>query len=315
MSYNHLTLEERTCLALLHEEGMGIRAIAKILSRSPSTISRELKRGKTAAGGYSPYYSYSMAIHRRRQAKKSTLGLDPEKKNYVIEKLQLFWSPETIANRWAMEHPGSKISTSTIYRYIKRGWLPGISRKKHLRRRGKRRVHRNSNYNTIHPQRIIPEWPDEIRNRTRIGDWEGDTVQGARGKGCIATLVDRKSGFLCAWIVHSKEAGPTRQALLRALEGRPVQSLSLDNGAEFAEFLELEKQLNAPIYFAEPHKPWQRGCNENANGLLRFFFPKGYDFTQVSQDELQDVLELINSRPRKRLGWRSPLEIFSVALT
>lgn len=315
MSYNHLTREERFCLAELLEKKMSIRAIARMLGRAPSTISRELKRHRTKKG-YHPYYAYSQAIYRRRKPRrKSTLQSDPEKQEYVLAKLQEFWSPETIAGRWEMEHVGSKISASTIYRHIKRGLLPGITPKKNLRRRGKHKVHRNSNYNTIHPDRIIPDWPEAIVQRLRIGDWEGDTLCGGRGKGGAVTLVDRKSGYICGWVVHSREASETKSAILSALHGMPVFSLSLDNGPEFSEFRDIERLLHAPLFFAEPHKPWQRGCNENANDLLRFFFPKGCDFRLVSQDQFQLVLNCINLRPRKRLGWLSPFEVFfSVAL-
>lgn len=313
MSYTHLTRNERFCLEELRQNGQSIRAIARMLGRSASTISRELKRNSSKKG-YHPYYAYSQAVGRRRKAKGSSLQSDPEKRQYVIEKLQLYWSPEQIANSWKKEHAESSISVSTIYRHIKRGLLPGISRKKHLRRRGKRIVHRDSNYNTIHPDRIIPEWPEEIRQRVRIGDWEGDTISGGRGKGFAVTLVDRKTGFLCGRVIQSKDAATTRQAILDALDGLPVHSLSLDNGSEFAEFHELEQQLGAPVFFAEPHKPWQRGTNENTNDLLRFFFPKGCDFRNVSQDDFNNVVALINSRPRKRFNWIAPVDLFSVAL-
>ena len=149
---------------------------------------------------------------------------------------------------------------------------------------------RRANYNTIHPERIIPEWPEEIRKRERIGDWEGDTLCGGEGKGGAVTLVDRKSGLICGWVVHSRQARETRNAIVEALKDKPIKSLSLDNGSEFAVFRELEEQIKAPVYFAEPHKPWQRGCNENANGLLRYFFPRGCNFLDVSQAEFERVL-------------------------
>ena len=142
----------------------------------------------------------------------------------------------------------------------------------------------------------------------------GDTLCGGGGKGGAVTLVDRKSGWICGRVVHSRQASETREAILEALKDKPVHSLSLDNGSEFAEFRELEEQLEAPVYFAEPHKPWQRGCNENANGLLRFFFPKGCNFLEVSQAEFNRVLDLINHRPRKRLGWLSPFDVFFEAV-
>ena len=315
MSYIHLTREERFCLEVLLNKGLSIRAIARILRRSPSTISRELRRNRNK-NRYQHHDAYSKAVYRRRIPRKLTLQFEPEKLKYVVEKLEEFWSPEQIAHRWELEHPGSKICCSTIYRHILRKLLPGIDRKKHLRRRGKKKVHRKSNFNTIHPDRIIPEWPPEIRDRSRIGDWEGDTIRGGKGKGAAITLVDRKSGFLCGWVVQTGEAAENCEAIISALEGKTVRSISLDNGSEFALFHQLEQHLHAPVFFAEPHKPWQRGCNENANDLLRFFFTKGCDFRLVSQAEFDRVVALINNRPRKRLGWRTPFEVFfGVALT
>ena len=187
-----------------------------------------------------------------------------------------------------------------------------------LRRKDKQIRLRNPACMTIHPDRIIPDWPDEIRKRLRIGDWEGDTVYGGIGKGLLVTLVDRKTRFLCAAVIRSRNAAETRQAIVYLLNKLPCLSISLDNGSEFSEFQLLEKELQTSVYFAEPHKPWQRGTNENTNDILRFFYPKGYDFRTLSQQALQNVVDLINSRPRKCLGWKSPAEIFfdsSVALT
>ena len=315
MSYHHLTLKERYCLSELYDKGMSIRAIAQTLKRSPSMISREPKRNRSLKG-YHPYGAYSKAMHRRRMPRRLIISFERDKLQYLVCALvDLCWSPEQAAGYWNKLHPDDILSVSTIYRHIKRCLLPGVSAKAHLRRRGKRKVNRSANYNTIQPDRIIPQWPDVIRLRMRIGDWEGDTICGARGKGAAVTLVDRKSGYICGWVVHSRQADETKLAILNALKGLPVHSLSLDNGSEFAAFRELESQLNAPIFFAEPHKPWQRGCNENANGLLRSFFHKGCDFLNVSQDEFQRVLDLINHRPRKRLNWASPFDVFfSVAL-
>ena len=315
MSYKHITLEERICLEELRRKGKSIREIAQILGRAASTISRELKRN-SCKKGYVPWYAYCQSKHRARKVRRKMLYSEPEKLFYVIEKLQEAWTPEQIAGRWNQERPDNRLSCSTIYRYINNKLLPGISKKVHLRRHGKKKIHRNSEYNTIHPDRRIPEWPEEIVKRMRIGDWEGDTLNGGKGKGGIVTLVDRKTGYLCAHLVYSRDAKETRNALVSALKDMPVKSISLDNGSEFADFKELEKQLDAPVYFAEPHKPWQRGCNENANGLLRFFFPKGCDFRQVSPSLLQYIVDLINNRPRKRFNWRSPSSLFfSVALT
>ena len=232
-------------------------------------------------------------------------------------KLSQFWSPECIAAIWNRLHPLEPVSFSTIYLWLKKGLLVGFSRKTHLRRRGKKFQTRKANYNTIHPDRLIEEWPEDIVNRTRIGDWEGDTIYGAIGKGFVLTMVDRKSRLLCASLVSSRSPVETKAAIQRALHDVPVRSISLDNGSEFALFRDLENEINAPVFFARPHSPWQRGSNENLNGLLRFFFPKGSDFLSVTDEQLQFVVYLINSRPRKCLDWRSPIEVFlssSVAL-
>ena len=321
LSYTHFTLEERKYLQELLDKGYSFRKIASFLGRAPSSISREVRRNRSTSKSkaenpyrYHHWRANILAACRRQQHRRTAIPKGSAVYAYVTEKLQPFWSPEEIAERWKLEHPGETLAFSTIYRYIQRKDFPGIHRKTHLRRRGKNKnlVHHNSN--VIHPDRQIPEWPEEIIRRTRIGDWEGDTVYGGVGKGLLVTLVDRKTRFLCACRVSSRDAEETRQAIRQALKGMPVSSLSLDNGSEFAKFRELEKDLDTLIYFAEPHKPWQRGTNENTNDILRFFFPKGFDFHSLSDDELQAVVASINDRPRKCLNWRSPSEVFPVAL-
>jgi IS30 family transposase len=265
---------------------------------------------------YHHWRANTLAVMRRRQKVCRAIPKGSELYAYIVEKLNSFWSPEAIAGRWRKEHPDSHIGVSTIYRYIKSHKFENISAKTHLRRRGKARYSKQNPPNVIHPDRIIPEWPDAIVQRIRVGDWEGDTVYGGVGKGLVVSLVDRKSRFLCAGLIQSRNATETREAIQRQLSGLPVHSLSLDNGSEFAEFRQLESALGAPIYFAEPHKPWQRGTNENTNDILRFFFPKGFDFHSVDDAILQAVVQSINNRPRKCLNWASPAEVFfSVALT
>ena len=183
-----------------------------------------------------------------------------------------------------------------------------------MRRRGKNKNYVHRNCYVIHPDRRIPEWPETIAKRLRVGDWEGDTVYGGVGKGLLVTLVDRKTRFLCAGRIQSRDANETRVVIQHMLKDLPVSSLSLDNGSEFAQFRELEESLRAPIFFAEPHKPWQRGSNENMNGILRFFFPKGFDFCSADDGAIQAVVDSINNRPRKCLNWASPAEVLAVAL-
>lgn len=323
MSYTHFTLVERKCLQELLSEGKTVRAIASALGRSPSTISREIgrNRNKHKYAHTDNRYCYHFwraqiqAIERRRRQRPRALEAGSPAWDYIIDRLKAYWSPETICAVWNRDHPGGqRLNHATLYRYLKQGLFPGVSRRTHLRRRGKLKRPRNAPYNTIHPDRIIPDWPPAISGRARIGDWEGDTLYGGIGKGLLVTLVDRKSRFLRAVRVRSRNADEVRSAIVTALKGLPVHSISLDNGSEFSQFHAIESALDTLVYFAEPHKPWQRGTNENTNGLLRFFFPKGYDFLSLAQSDLDSVVDLINARPRKCLDWASPAASFSVAL-
>ena len=323
-SYTHFTLEERKYLQELLSQGYSMRKIASFLGRSPSSVSREINRNRAKYPpkkksnnpyNYHHWRAQICAVTRRRQKRRSAIPENSAVYQFVIEKLNLYWSPEQIAMRWKKDNPGATLAFSTIYRYIQRKALPGIRKKTHLRRRGKDKNYVHRNCYVIHPERRIPEWPEEIVKRIRIGDWEGDTVYGGIGKGLLVTLVERKTRFLCACRIRSRDANETRIAIQRMLNGLPVLSLSLDNGSEFAQFKELEASLHAPIYFAEPHKPWQRGSNENMNGILRFFFPKGFDFRSADDFTVQAIVDSINNRPRKCLNWSSPSEVFGVALT
>ena len=326
LSYTHFTLEERKYLQQLLSEGYSFRKIAVILEKSPSTISREVNRNRSINPkhgksdnryNYNHWRANTLYICRRRKHGIKAILPDTQEWDFVIAGLQAYWSPEAICGRWNEEFPEKKpLCVSTIYRYIKLGKLPKISVKQHLRRRGKRIQTRNANYNSIQPDRIIPEWPEEIRSRIRIGDWEGDTVYGGVGKGLLVTLVDRKSRHLRMGFLASRTAEGTRLVIEKLLRGLPVKSVSLDNGSEFSEFRKLEEHLHTLVYFAEPHKPWQRGTNENTNDIVRFFFPKGFDFRTVTDEDIQFVEDLINNRPRKCLGWKTPAEVLaeSVAL-
>ena len=326
MSYKHFTLEERKYLQQLLAEGYSFRKIAAILEKSPSTISREVNRNRSKNpkhGKSDNRYNYNhwranvCYILRRRKHVSRVLHPNTPEWEYIVAGLQHYWSPETICGRWKKAFLGRKpLCISTIYRYVRMGKFPQISVKQHLRRRGKRVQTRNANYNSIQPDRIIPEWPEEILKRLRIGDWEGDTVYGGIGKGLVVTLVDRISRYLRMGLLTSRSAEGTRLVIEKLLRGLPVKSVSLDNGSEFSEFRKLEESLHTLVYFAEPHKPWQRGTNENTNDIVRFFFPKGFDFRTVTDEDIQFVEDLINNRPRKCLGWKTPAEVLaeSVAL-
>ena len=319
-SYTHFTLEERKYLQQLLSEGYGIRRAAEALGRAPSSVSREIKRnsakyrprkGSDNKFRYHHWRAHNLYIRRRREQYRQAIKPNSDEWNFIIAGLQKFWSPEAICGRWHLLYPDRKtLSVSTIYRYIRQKKFPNITRNKNLRRHGKRKQTRNANYNSIQPDRTIPEWPEEIVSRSRFGDWEGDTVYGAIGKGLLVTLVDRKARRLRMGKLSSRNAIETRAVIEQLLDGFPVNSISLDNGSEFAEFRKLEETLDTVVFFAEPHKPWQRASNENMNDVIRFFFPKGTDFTKVSDEEISFVEQLINDRPRRCLDWKSANEVF-----
>ena len=316
MSYTHLTLDERIFLHDCLQNGLSLRKIAEYMDRSPSTLSREVRRNKSNTG-YTANKADRLAKERRSSSKIRALLPGSAEYKYVEEKLNLYWPPEAICGRWSMMYPNKKpIHHSTIYRHIMQDRFPGITRKDNLRRRGKKPKTKRCGQMTIHPNRLIRDWPEEVKTRSRIGDWEGDTIAGKIGSGLITTLVDRKSRYLIAGKVKSKQASDQREMIEALLEGHAVNSISLDNGVEFAEHETIEKTLQTDIYFADPHCPWQRGSNENTNGLLRFFFPRSSNFREITQDNIDEVVKLMNGRPRKCLGWLTPEEVYTgVALT
>ncbi len=244
LSYTHFTHDERISLHNFLKDGLGIREIARRLGRSPSTISREIKRNSSSKG-YHHWRAQILTICRRRYQRQTALKPGTPQYDYTLEKLHRMWPPEAIANRFRLEHPGQVLSTSTIYRAIHRGTFPGISARENLRRRGKNRnyVHHNT---AISPTRLITEWPDAIKARARLGDFEGDTVYGGIGKGLLVTLVDRRSRFLLAGKLSSRNAAETREVMQQLLSGHTVRSISLDNGTEFAEFRLLEEHIGGP---------------------------------------------------------------------
>ena len=307
--YTHFTLSERDSLRNFISEGKSLRAIAKELNKNVSSISRELKRNKNKDGTYNAYRGLSLYIHRRKRCvRKPRLLPELPLTQYIIEKLNIFWSPELITTMYKRNNPTEKLSFSTIYSYIKNCKLPTISTKNHLRRRGK---HRNrGTFTTIKPTHKIHERSADINDRLNVGDFEGDTVLGGVGKGCIATYFDRKSRYLVSQVMKDKSSQTLNKATIKAFNGVRVNSITLDNGSEFARFKELETALNTTIYFADTHSPWQRGTNENGNDLLRFFYPKGYDFRKLPDDELAFVVDLLNDRPRKCLDYLSPKQVF-----
>lgn len=313
--YEQINIDERNCLQLYLQENKSLREIARLLNRNVSTISREIKRNSKKDGSY--FFDWANTLYKRRRKRcVRHLRLQKDKKLFVFVKkcLDKFWSPEIITMKWKEANKNAKLSPTTIYSAIRNKIIPNYTAKKHLRRRGKSYRGRQK-FVTIKPDHLIRDWAEEITNRERIGDWEGDTICGAKGKGALVTLVDRKSRYLVAQLVKTRKSDETKSAILQSLKGKIVHSISLDNGSEFAEHKNIHSELGAKVYFADLRAPWQRGSNENINGLLRFFFPKGCNFHEVTKKELNKVLKLINNRPRKCLNWRSPVEFLRECCT
>lgn len=321
MSYVQLTSEERYVIYHLKLYRLSIREIGRRLGRSHTTISRELKRNGPAFPTW-PYWhqgAHQQAMQRRKKPRHYRRHAHAPLRHYVERKLRDEWSPDVIAAKLKQDYPGNtkmRVSIETIYRWVYRdasqgGRLFQCLCRCHKKRRRQRRY--GTGRGLIPGRTSIHLRPDLVSTRQRFGDWEGDTVEGAKGSGHITTHVERKSRYLIAGKLANKTATETAQAATSAFEQVPKtlrHTLTLDNGKEFARFRDIEKVAGLKIYFADPYSAWQRGTNENTNGLLRRYFPKGMDFRAVTEKLLAEVVKKLNHRPRKCLGYRTPHEVF-----
>ena len=305
----HLTVVERDRIARMLSEGFQQQEIAAALDRSPSTITRELARNGQS-GDYHAAQAQERARQRRAERPLVRRMDNPELNELVRHGLSQQWSPDQIAERLKLESAPQRVSAQSIYNWIRRD--PDKAHwQSFLRRRGRRPWKRKK---PASPGAPIKDRPVVIEERSRLGDFEGDTVLGPPGTGGIATLVCRKSRFTITTKISSKEADHVHariQKRLAELDREHRQSLTFDNGTEFAFCARLEKQFDVKLYFAEPGRPYQRGTNENTNGLIRQFYPKGTNFQDVSHAELREAENLLNDRPRACLGYRTPREVFS----
>ena len=307
----HLTREERDRIARMFYQGYEQKEIARLIERSPATVCRELRRNRTDDGYFAAQAQHT-AEHRRAE-RPLTRKLDVAETNETVRHgLTRYWSPEQISGRLKLEHPDDperQVSPQTIYTWIEQDkhrdhW------KSYLRRRGKRPYSRKKPAGIGAP---IDQRPEVIEDRLRLGDFEGDTVLGPPGTGGLATLVDRKSRYTIVVKIQRKEADHVHRKIkerLKQLQEEKRCSLTLDNGSEFARCKRLEKHLGMELYFADPGCPYQRGTNENTNGLIRQYYPKGTDFRDVSHQEVRRVENLLNGRPRDCLGFKTPNEVF-----
>lgn len=316
MSYSHLSTFERGKLEMLHNLGWSTRSIARELGRHHSTIARELKRNRQEK-----VYSSEAAqvTYQNRRVRSKPVGkLSPELVQDIEEKLNQTWSPEQIAGRMKLSSNGQSVSFKTIYRWLYQGLL-SRGDVHVLRHKGKRRqpVETRGRFNVGTSIRLRPK---EVRKRESFGHWELDTVVSSRGKSkaCVATFAERKTRLYLAVKMPDRTASSMELAFSTLIESFPkgtFQTATVDRGKEFACYKRLDSTYDLNVYFADPYAAWQRGTNENANGLLREFYPKGKDFAEVTEEELAHSLHLINNRPRKCLGWKTAYESFMEALS
>jgi len=310
MNYTQLTQEERYQIYALKKAGHIQAEIARVIGRNPGTISRELRRNR-GLRGYRPDQAHNLALMRRQDK------IQPRLSEHIWQQVEALireeWSPQQIVGRVAMEQ-GVSISHEWIYQYVYADQRSGGDLYRFLRCQKLRRK-RYGSYDRrgcIPNQVSIDDRPAIVDSKRRFGDWEGDTVIGKGHRGALVTLVERKSLYTVIRAVLYKTAEAVRNAVVDGLTPHidRVHTITYDNGREFADHEGMASDLEARIYFAHPYASWERGLNENTNGLIRQYFPKDRDLTTVTKCEIENAMDKLNHRPRKSLGYRTPYEVF-----
>ena len=321
-SYTHMSVEERETLSLGLSQGYSLRTMATVLGRSPSTLSRESARNKTRGQPYRACTAHPLAVARARQPRRPRKLLDPWLWRYVQTHLLQGCSPEQIAGRLRREYPDNmrkRLSAETIYvalyvlpRGALRSELLAALRQAHKARRPRARG--RDRRGQIPNMTLIAERPAEVATRTVPGHWEGDLIKGARNGSAVGSLVERTTRLVILARLDGTDALSARQGFTSKLKHVPTplrKTLTYDRGKEMAEHERLAQRLAIQVFFADPHSPWQRGTNENTNGLLRQYLPKGTNLSGYTQRELNAIAHRLNTRPRKCLAWATPLEVFT----
>lgn len=323
----YVSLLEREQLQDLRRTGLSIRQIAAEMGRSPSTISRELPRNTVSTRGYMPHTAHRLSVKRRSRPRQPKLLAHDALRCYVQEKLKLKWSPQQISHRLVKDFPAAlemRVCTETIYQAIyvhARGELKRSLGQQLRRGRVARKPHRQADARRprfVDPMNAISNRPPVADSRDIPGHWEGDLIIGALGGSAMATLVERSTRFvMLGYLGRERTAEAVRDSLITTVRDLPSSlrgSLTWDQGAEMAEHRAFSTATNFEVYFADPGSPWQRGSNENTNGLLRQYFPKGTDLAAHSIDDLLAVAQELNGRPRKSLDWDTPAERMAALL-
>ncbi len=324
--YRHLDLREREEFSRMLAAHQSVRMIARCLHRAPSSLTRELQRHRASRVTYRAVLAQHRAQRWAAQPRKPrTLAVTPRLRTVVFRLLAQHWSPEPIARGLPQRYPDDatmRISHEAIYTYLyvlprgalKKELIRALRHRHHVRRpRGKARLKSRPIQDAI----SIEERPADVADRTVPGHWEGDLLMGHGNASALGTLVERTTRFTLLVPLRGKDAPSVRQAFARELRTLPQQvrqSLTYDQGQEMAQHRLFTAQTHMRVYFAHPHCPWERGTNENTNGLLRQFFPKGTRFTTLSRRQIKHIQTLVNDRPRKVLAWHSPAKIFKDVL-
>lgn len=315
MTYHQITSEERYTISTLRKEGYSQAEIARTLGRHRSSICRELKRNSSPYdGSYRPFVASEHARARRWRSRRNQ-RFGAEEWESVVELLLLDWSPEQISG-WLHRTGGVSISHETIYRYVWKDKAEGGELYKHLRGASKQRRKRYSTYDSrgrLTGKRHISERPRGAESRNTIGHWEVDTVVGGEGAtDCVVTLVERKTGFALVGKLPDRRSESLSKRLEHLIRLAPdqVATITADNGTEFHDYASVEERTDVKFYFATPYHSWERGTNENFNGLLRQYLPKRKSMRSVTQSDCTRIARRLNQRPRKRLGYRTPEECF-----
>lgn len=314
--YQQLTEDDRIEIYAMKQAGKSQAYIAKQLTVHPSTISRELARN-TGLRGYRPRQAHRLATKRRHCSAKA-VKMTPETIAYIEQKIRVEHSPEQIAGRMKVDpsYQGPCVSHERIYQHLWQDKAQGGTLYQFLRIAGhkkKRKRYGKHDFRGIIPDRIgIEQRPKIVDAKKRFGDWEADTLIGKHHKGAIVSLVERKSQFALLGQVHHKTAEAVKTVIIKQLSPyrKRVHTITTDNGREFASHGSIASKLKADVYFAQPYQSWQRGLNEQVNGLVRQYLPKKTDLRHTTEQELGHIMNRLNHRPRKLLGFKTPYEVF-----
>lgn len=326
MGHKQITFDERKILERLRAQKHGVRQCANILGYSPAAISFEIKKGSKNMdryGRYSAELAQNRTVLRKRRARRKGKFFPRQLIQYIQEKLASYWSPEQIEGRLQVDFPDAfemRVTFKTIYRWVEAGKMStephlwkGYTRYLRLKRRGKTFT-RVAMRSQIKDRRLpsIETRPQAVHQRARFGDWEGDLIRGFAGQGYIATLVERSTGLLLAAPCASKHIDVVNNAIEEAFQNIPhgqIKTITFDRGREFYGYEALKKKFKTEIYFCHPHSPNERGQNEQANGLLRQFFPKRTSLKNISFAQVKRAIAFINNRPKKKLNFRTTMEL------